>query len=72
LCFETNQVLLQTGDYFGVSAATGDQPDHHQLFGFKVTPLEAAGNSPAGMQHVIRDTNDQTHQVNAVNRQGTF
>jgi hypothetical protein len=53
LCFETNQVLLQAGNFFGVSASTGESPDHHQLFGFKVTPLEAAGNTPPAQQHVI-------------------
>jgi hypothetical protein len=50
LCFETNQVLLQPGNFFGLSASTGEAPDHHQLFGFKVTPLEAA---PPAQQHVI-------------------
>jgi hypothetical protein len=45
VCFETNQVLLQPGNYFGISAATGDQPDHHQLFDFKVTPVEATGDA---------------------------
>jgi Legume-like lectin family len=45
LCFETNQVLLPPGNYFGISASTGDVPDHHQLFGFKVTPLEVESGS---------------------------
>lgn len=39
-CFKTNQVILQPGNYFGVSASTGDMPDHHQLFSFKITPLD--------------------------------
>lgn len=64
LCFETDQVLLQPGNYFGVSASTGDVPDHHQLFGFKITPLEAAGNQPPN-QHVIPDAKDRTPRGNA-------
>jgi hypothetical protein len=60
LCFETNQVLLQPGNFFGVSASTGDTPDHHQLFGFKVTPLEAAGNPPPAQQHVIPEAKPRT------------
>jgi len=46
LCFETNQVILQPGNYFGVSAQTADMPDHHQLRSFKVTPLESTDTSP--------------------------
>lgn len=65
LCFETNQVLLQPGNYFGVSASTGETPDHHQLFGFKITPLEAAGNAPPTNQHVLPDAKDRTPRGNA-------
>jgi hypothetical protein len=72
LCFETNQVLLQPGNYFGVSASTGDMPDHHQLFGFKVTPLEAAGNSPLPDQHVIPEAKDRTPRSEIVSSKDTI
>ena len=58
-CFETNQVLLPPGNYFGVSASTGDSPDHHQLFSFKITPLESAGNTGNTNQHVIPEAQER-------------
>jgi hypothetical protein len=65
VCFETNQVLLQTGNYFGVSASTGDMPDHHQLFGFKVTPLEAVGNTPRA-EHVVPEASEEGQRASTV------
>jgi len=62
-CFETNQVLLPSGYYFGISASTGDSPDHHQLFSFKVTPLEPAGT---GNQHVIPEAQPRARQDTTV------
>ena len=44
-------MILQPGNYFGVSAATGDMPDHHQLFSFKVTALDGAEPPPPKVQH---------------------
>ena len=44
LCFETNQVLLQPGSYFGISASTGAVPDHHQLFDFGVVSFDEASH----------------------------
>jgi Legume-like lectin family len=43
MCFGTNQVDMQPGSYFGISAATGERsPDIHEIYDFKVTPLDAA------------------------------
>lgn len=39
-------------------------PDHHQLFGFKIRPLEAAGNPPPN-QHIIPEAKDRTPRGNA-------
>lgn len=58
LCFETDHVILPSGYFFGISAATGDAPDHHQLFGFKVTPLEG-GAAPPATQHEVVPSEDR-------------
>ncbi|BFZ60400.1 Protein ERGIC-53-like [Saitoella coloradoensis] len=47
LCFETNQVELPRGNYWGWSASSTDHPDTHELFTFKVIPL--AGSDFAAM-----------------------
>lgn len=59
-CFETDQVILQPGSYFGVSAGTGDMPDHHQLFSFKVTPLEATEPAQPKVQPGNTVSSDKT------------
>lgn len=40
LCFESNNVLLPTGYYFGASATTGDLSDNHDIISFKFYELE--------------------------------
>ena len=59
-CFETDRVILQPGNYFGVSAGTGDMPDHHQLFSFKVTPLEATEPAQPNVQPENPVSEDKT------------
>lgn len=59
-CFETDQVILQPGNYFGVSAGTGDMPDHHQLFSFKVTPLQATEPAQPKVQPGNTVSGDET------------
>lgn len=49
--------MLQPGNYFGLSASTGEMPDHHQLFGFSVTPLEATANADANALPVANQEN---------------
>jgi len=46
--------MLQPGNYFGLSAATGDAPDHHQLFGFTLTPLEATALDPPPVENQVK------------------
>jgi len=45
LCFETNKVKLPSGYKFGVSAASADNPDSFELFGFKVTSAQHQAGS---------------------------
>ena len=57
ICLETNQVMLQPGSYFGISASTADVPDQHELFSFKVTPLQA---EPSVLEQLVQQ--DQRSQ----------
>lgn len=40
LCFESPNVKLPTGYYFGASATTGDLSDNHDIISFKFYELE--------------------------------
>lgn len=40
LCFESKNVQLPTGYYFGASATTGDLSDNHDILSFKFYELE--------------------------------
>lgn len=40
LCFETSNVKLPTGYYFGASATTGDLSDNHDIISFKFYEIE--------------------------------
>ena len=44
-CFSVDGVYLPTGYYFGVSAATGDLSDNHDVTGLKTYELD----TPAGV-----------------------
>ncbi|OLL24428.1 L-type lectin-like domain-containing protein [Neolecta irregularis DAH-3] len=50
LCFETNQVVLPVGYYFGISAASADLPDTHELYSISVTPAVRADEAGASKQ----------------------
>jgi len=39
-CFTTNGIYLPTGYYLGMSAATGDLSDHHDIIGVRFYELE--------------------------------
>ncbi|KAI5811248.1 concanavalin A-like lectin/glucanase domain-containing protein [Peziza echinospora] len=41
-CFETKDVRLPSGSYFGLSAASADSPDSFELFSLKTSTPEAA------------------------------
>ncbi|XP_065828743.1 VIP36-like protein [Oscarella lobularis] len=43
-CFRVEEVDLPAGYYFGVSAATGDLADNHDIISFKVFELENKGD----------------------------
>ena len=60
ICFETNQVMLQPGNYFGISASTADVPDQHELFNFKLTPLQA---TPSPLEQIVQQEQQQQQHV---------
>lgn len=43
-CFQSDQVMLPSGMYFGLSAASFDSPDSFEVFSFKT---QGSGTGPA-------------------------
>jgi mannose-binding lectin 1 len=54
-CFESSKIKLPLGNFFGLSAASAENPDSFEVFKFVTTTDQHAADSAA--QHEIHDTN---------------
>lgn len=70
VCFQTPNVILPSGNIFGVTAATPDNPDSFELFKFLVTPgaqaaAQFSGQATQQQQQIpIESRSDQSSQIN--------
>ncbi|RAL14839.1 putative lectin family integral membrane protein [Aspergillus homomorphus CBS 101889] len=59
LCFSTDKVTLPAGNYFGVTAATPENPDSFEVFKFVVKSAESGTGSTIPVQQQNANQNQQ-------------
>ncbi|KAI8866261.1 hypothetical protein GQ42DRAFT_165624 [Ramicandelaber brevisporus] len=66
-CFDAKDVILPTGYYFGLSAATGEHPDDHDVLAFETYELNPPYKAPKHKDHVMTYSEkrkaEQVHEV---------
>ncbi|KAK3047463.1 hypothetical protein LTR09_011092 [Extremus antarcticus] len=67
-CFNSEQIVLPSGYYFGVTAATADQPDSFEIYRFIVSSVASGGQQQGQQQQVLKGVKGGPPQLERLDR----